>query len=124
MWVCVFTQTIFAEKVSSPQHKPAVQSRHRFAYLSAREETHDAFSASSAVADLLTLVPSDLVGAVWDSHHPHRVGETPAAVYANLGPRVLLAQVKDARQPDRATMASTRGGVTAPPRRAKLWVTP
>jgi len=61
-------------------------------------ETHDAFSASSAVADLLTLVPSDLVGAVWDSHHPHRVGETPAAVYANLGPRVLLAQVKDARR--------------------------
>ena len=60
-------------------------------------ETHDAFSASSAVADLLTLVPSDLVGAVWDSHHPHRMGETPAEVYANLGPRVLLAQVKDAR---------------------------
>ena len=32
--------------------------------------------------------------------------------------------VERARQPDRATMASTRGGVTAPPRRAKLWVTP
>ena len=47
-------------------------------------ETHDAFSASSAVAELLALlsedgVPSDLVGAVWDSHHPHRMGETPAA---------------------------------------------
>ena len=54
-------------------------------------ETHDAFSASSAVAELLALlsadgVPSDLVGAVWDSHHPHRMGETPAEVYANLGP--------------------------------------
>jgi sugar phosphate isomerase/epimerase len=66
-------------------------------------ETHDAFSASSAVAELLALltadgVPSDLVGAVWDSHHPHRMGETPAEVYANLGPRVLLAQVKDARR--------------------------
>jgi len=65
-------------------------------------ETHDAFSASSAVAELLALlsadrVPSDLVGAVWDSHHPHRMGETPAEVYANLGPRILLAQVKDAR---------------------------
>ena len=43
-------------------------------------------------------VPSDLVGAVWDSHHPHRMGETPAEVYANLGPRILLAQVKDARR--------------------------
>ena len=61
-------------------------------------ETHDAFSASSVVAGLLALVPSDLVGAVWDSHHPHRMGETPAEVHANLGPRVLLAQVKDARR--------------------------
>jgi sugar phosphate isomerase/epimerase len=66
-------------------------------------ETHDAFSASSAVAELLALVsangvPPDLVGAVWDSHHPHRMGETPAEVYANLGPRLLLAQVKDARR--------------------------
>ena len=29
---------------------------------------------------------SDLVGAVWDSHHLHRMGETPAEVYANLVP--------------------------------------
>jgi sugar phosphate isomerase/epimerase len=61
-------------------------------------ETHDAFSASSVVAELLALVPSDLVGAVWDSHHPHRMGETPAEVHANLGARILLAQVKDARR--------------------------
>ncbi len=66
-------------------------------------ETHDAFSASSVVAELLALlsedgVPPDLVGAVWDSHHPHRVGETPTEVYANLSPRILLAQVKDARR--------------------------
>jgi sugar phosphate isomerase/epimerase len=61
-------------------------------------ETHDAFAASSAVAELLALVPADQVGAVWDSHHPHRMGETPAEVYANLGPRIRLAQVKDARR--------------------------
>ncbi len=65
-------------------------------------ETHDAFSASSVVAELLALVApaavdSGAVGAVWDSHHPHRMGETPAEVYANLGSRILLAQVKDAR---------------------------
>jgi len=35
---------------------------------------------------------------VWDSHHPHRMGERPEQVYANLGPRILLAQVKDARR--------------------------
>ena len=66
-------------------------------------ETHDDFSASSVVASLLALADAEgadpeWVGAVWDSHHPHRVGETPADVYANLGRRILLAQVKDARQ--------------------------
>ena len=61
-------------------------------------ETHDDFSASAAIAELLALVPSEQVGAVWDSHHPHRVGETPAEVFANLSPRILLAQVKDARR--------------------------
>ncbi len=60
-------------------------------------ETHDAFSASAVVAELLRLVDSAAVGAVWDSHHPHRMGERAADVWANLGPRVLLAQVKDAR---------------------------
>jgi sugar phosphate isomerase/epimerase len=71
-------------------------------------ETHDDFSASSVVAELLALVDAEgadaegvdpkWVGAVWDSHHPHRMGEQPADVYANLGPRILLAQVKDARR--------------------------
>ena len=66
-------------------------------------ETHDAFSASSVVAELLALVDpaavdSGAVGAVWDSHHPHRMGERPAEVFANLSPHILLAQVKDARR--------------------------
>jgi sugar phosphate isomerase/epimerase len=59
-------------------------------------ETHDAFSASSVLAELLALAGSPWIGAVWDSHHPHRMGEQPAEVCANIGPRVLLAQVKDA----------------------------
>jgi sugar phosphate isomerase/epimerase len=61
-------------------------------------ETHDDFSASSVVAELLAMTDPDWVGAVWDSHHPYRVGEQPADVYANLGRRILLAQVKDARR--------------------------
>jgi sugar phosphate isomerase/epimerase len=61
-------------------------------------ETHDAFSASSVVAELLAMVESEWVGAVWDSHHPYRVGEGPAEVYENIGRRTLLAQVKDARR--------------------------
>ena len=64
-------------------------------------ETHDSFSASAVVAELLALVDFAAVGAVWDSHHPHRAGETAADVWANLGRRLLLAQVKDAR-PDPA----------------------
>ena len=60
-------------------------------------ETHDDFSASSVVAELLAMADPEWVGAVWDSHHPHRMGEAPADVYANLGRRILLAQVKDAR---------------------------
>jgi sugar phosphate isomerase/epimerase len=61
-------------------------------------ETHDAFSRSSTLACLLDLVESPWVGAVWDSHHPHRMGEPPAEVYANLAGQVLFAQVKDARR--------------------------
>ena len=61
-------------------------------------ETHDAFSSSAVLAELLALVGSPAVGAVWDSHHPHRMGESPEDVWANIGPRVLLAQVKDARR--------------------------
>ena len=61
-------------------------------------ETHDAFSASSVVAELLAMTGSAAVGAVWDSHHPHRMGETPADVARNLAGRILLAQVKDARR--------------------------
>ena len=61
-------------------------------------ETHDDFSASSVVAEVLAMVDSRSVGAVWDSHHPYRMGELPAEVYDRLGPRLLLAQVKDARR--------------------------
>jgi sugar phosphate isomerase/epimerase len=66
-------------------------------------ETHDSFSASRVVAELLALVDAPSVGAVWDSHHPYRMGEQPAEIYAHLAPRILLAQVKDARRaPERA----------------------
>jgi sugar phosphate isomerase/epimerase len=61
-------------------------------------ETHDAFSASSVVAELLAMVDSKWVGALWDTHHPHRMGESPAEVYQHLGSRVLHVQVKDARR--------------------------
>jgi len=61
-------------------------------------ETHDSFSSAALVAELLALVDSPSVGAVWDSHHPHRMGESPGDVYAAIGRRLLLAQVKDAKR--------------------------
>jgi len=61
-------------------------------------ETHDSFSASSVVAELLAMVPSGAVGAVWDSHHPYRMGQRPPEVWSDIGRRTLLAQVKDARR--------------------------
>jgi sugar phosphate isomerase/epimerase len=61
-------------------------------------ETHDSFAAAARVAELLAMVDSSWVGAVWDSHHPHRVGERPSEVFEFLGRRILLAQVKDARR--------------------------
>ena len=68
-------------------------------------ETHDSFSASSVVAELLAMVDSKWVGALWDTHHPHRMGERPAEIYENIGPRVLHLQVKDARR-----LAGHKGG--------------
>ena len=61
-------------------------------------ETHDSFSSARVVAELLAMVESPSVGAVWDSHHPYRMGERPAEIYAALGARLMLAQVKDARR--------------------------
>ncbi len=59
-------------------------------------ETHDGFLASATVAELLALVPSPWIGAVWDSHHPYRAGETMSQVHVSIGSRLFLAQVKDA----------------------------
>jgi sugar phosphate isomerase/epimerase len=61
-------------------------------------ETHDSFSASAVVAELLAMVDSRWVGALWDTHHPHRMGERPAEIYQYIGPRVLHVQIKDARR--------------------------
>jgi sugar phosphate isomerase/epimerase len=68
-------------------------------------ETHDSFSASKVAAELLDKVPSKWVGAIWDTHHPHRMGETPAEVYENIGARTYHVHIKDA-----VRSASHKGG--------------
>jgi sugar phosphate isomerase/epimerase len=61
-------------------------------------ETHDAFASAATVAEVLRRVPSPAVGALWDLHHPYRVGESPEQVMEVLGHHVLYVHVKDARR--------------------------
>jgi sugar phosphate isomerase/epimerase len=65
-------------------------------------ETHDSMSSARAVAEALRRVPSPACGALWDTHHPFRVGERPEEVLDLLGDRILHCHVKDARRDDTA----------------------
>jgi sugar phosphate isomerase/epimerase len=59
-------------------------------------ETHDSFSSATVVGELLRLVESPSFAALWDVHHPYRVGESSQDVVVALGDRIHLVHVKDA----------------------------
>lgn len=63
-------------------------------------ETHDEFSSSSLVRDVLSRVEERMIGALWDTHHPHRMGESPVDTYSRLQDRLRHVHVKDARRTD------------------------
>lgn len=65
-------------------------------------ETHDTFSGATTVAEVLRRVPSSAFGALWDTHHPYRMGDSPDGVLDLLGERVLHVHVKDARRNEAA----------------------
>ncbi len=65
-------------------------------------ETHDTLASARIVAAILARVPSRAVGALWDTHHPYRMGEQPDEVLDLLGDRILHFHVKDARRNDAA----------------------
>ena len=50
------------------------------------------------VGELLQRVPSPAFAAIWDVHHPCRLGESPQDVVRELGARIQLVHVKDARR--------------------------
>lgn len=58
-------------------------------------ETHDGFSPSGHVKAILDRVPSPGFAALWDVHHPYRMGESAEQVDAVLGERVAHVHVKD-----------------------------
>jgi fatty-acyl-CoA synthase len=61
-------------------------------------ETHDAFSSARRVATVLQAVNSPHIAALWDSHHPYRMGETAEEVADILQGHIAHVHVKDARR--------------------------
>ncbi len=61
-------------------------------------ETHDDFASARIVADVLARVDSPFVGALWDTHHPYRMGQSAQEVWDLLSGRLLHTHVKDARR--------------------------
>jgi sugar phosphate isomerase/epimerase len=61
-------------------------------------ETHDAFCRGAEVARVLAQVDSPHVAAVWDIHHPYRMGESIDETWRLIGSRVKHVHIKDGIQ--------------------------
>ncbi len=59
-------------------------------------ETHDAFCRGQEVAGVLRQVDSPNVKAVWDVHHPYRMGESTEDTWNFIGARLAHVHMKDA----------------------------
>jgi sugar phosphate isomerase/epimerase len=58
-------------------------------------ETHDAFCKGVDVAAALAQVSSPNIGAIWDVHHPFRMGESIETTWRVLGQRIKHVHIKD-----------------------------
>lgn len=63
-------------------------------------ETHDAFCKGVDVAAALAQVPSESIGAIWDVHHPFRMGEDIETTWRVIGSRLKHVHMKDAKRRD------------------------
>jgi len=61
-------------------------------------ETHDAFSSGAQVGELLAAAGEAGTGALWDLHHPVRMGESPAETARLIGKQSYHVHVKDAKR--------------------------
>lgn len=61
-------------------------------------ETHDAFSTGAQVAELLDAVGDEGTGALWDLHHPVRMGESPETTAGLIASRTYHTHVKDSKK--------------------------
>ena len=62
-------------------------------------ETHDAFSSSALVAQVVNQIKDPIVGALWDFLHPYRLGETAQETAQRLSEHMLHVHVKDGQRP-------------------------
>jgi sugar phosphate isomerase/epimerase len=60
-------------------------------------ETHDAWSRSEQVLELIQAAASPVAKVLWDIHHTYRAGETSAQTIARLGPAIAHVHIKDGR---------------------------
>ena len=77
-------------------------------------ETHDSFAAGRAVAAALSVVADDYAGALWDTLHPVRVGETAEETLNLLGARLLHLHIKDGNVPPNINECRLLGEGTVP----------
>jgi len=61
-------------------------------------ETHDAFCRGAEVARVLAQVDHPRLQAIWDVHHPYRMGESIEETWRQIGARVGHVHLKDARR--------------------------
>jgi sugar phosphate isomerase/epimerase len=61
-------------------------------------ETHDAWSTSAQVLELLEGFSEKEIGVLWDIEHPWRIGESPSATAAGLERYIRHVHFKDCRQ--------------------------
>jgi len=63
-------------------------------------ETHDDWTTSSKVLELIHEFDPTDVGVIWDLEHPWRAGETPASTAQGLGRFIRHVHVKDTTYPN------------------------
>ena len=61
-------------------------------------ETHDAFCRGEEVAGVLRQVDSPYIKAIWDVHHPYRMGEAVEDTWNFIGARLAHVHIKDAQR--------------------------
>ena len=60
-------------------------------------ETHDAWTNSADIQELLQAVTSPTFKILWDTHHTYRFGNAPSQTVAQLGNAIAYTHIKDSR---------------------------